>query len=184
MDAEAKEFMELAKKYGYAGHVLNNEIFRSRTASERPAREHDAYSYLWVPSLHLSAHALECTLKACACLNGVEPLRSRKEGHDLNMMLRQPYAVALRRRISCAAEKSANALQDIPAYDNLDFRDPVEWIEGALTVLGKLHLEAGSKLRYGSDNPEEQAPSSPLLAHCIYLVTQELGHAPHLLISR
>ena len=189
-EADIAEFTRLAKQYGYAACVLNKEIHRQHIApaSDRPPMEHDAYSYLWVPSLHLSAHALECVLKACAYLHGGEPPRSAREGHDLNKMMSQPYAEQLRIRLVQAAADAAATLRADSAYptqshDELGFNNPAEWIEGALSVLGRLHCEAGSKLRYGSDDPDEMAPSSPLLADTIYLVTQELGQAPHLFVS-
>lgn len=189
-EAEIKDFTNLAKQYGYAARVLTAEIHRCYTAPavDRPPMEHDAYSYLWVPSLHLSAHALECVLKACAHLHEIDPPFSGKEGHDLNKMMGQPYANHLRIRIAQAAEDAAATLRTNPAFpahdhQKLGLNNPAEWIDGALSVLGRLHCEAGSKLRYGSDDPEERAPSSPLLADTVYLVTQELGNAPHRFVS-
>ena len=184
-EAEIKDFTNLAKQYGYAARVLTAEIHRRYTAPavDRPPVEHDAYSYLWVPSLHLSAHALECILKACAHLHEVDPPSWGKEGHDLNKMMSHPYADQLRIRIAQVAQDAAETLRSDSTYDNLDFSDPAGWIEDALRVLGRLHFEAGSKLRYGSDDPDERAPSSPLLTDTIYLVTQELGHSRHLYMS-
>lgn len=190
-EAEIKDFTNLAKQYGYAAKVLHAEIQRQHTtpAADRAPVEHDAYSYLWVPSLHLSAHALECVLKACAHLNDVDPPSSGRDGHDLNKMMGQPYASVLRARISRAADDAATTLRADPAYpaqdhNKLGLSNPIEWIEKAMSVLGQLHCQAGSKLRYGSDDPSEIAPSSPLLAETIYRVTQELGNARYRFLRR
>ncbi|KAA0969026.1 hypothetical protein FPY71_15860 [Aureimonas fodinaquatilis] len=182
-----QKLTDLAKQYGYAACVLNKEIHRQHTtpADSRPSVEHDAYSYLWVPSLQLSAHALECMVKACAYLNDVKPPRSAKDGHDLSAMLSQAYAELLRGRLFANAEVAANALRQDRAYDpaihdQLGFNNPAKWVEVAISDLGKLHLQGGSKLRYGSVDPNEKAPSSPLLADAVYLTTQDLGRAKHL----
>lgn len=184
---EFRRLSGLAKQYGYAARVLNDEIRRQHTspADNRPPVEHDAYSYLWVPSLQLSAHALECMVKACAYLNGVKPPRSARDGHDLNAMLSQPYAELLRGRLLANAENAADALRQDQAYDpaihdQLGFNNPAKWVEVAISYLGNLHFQDGGKLRYGSDDPNEKAPSSPLLADAVYLTTQELGRAKHL----
>lgn len=185
-DDEFKRLSNLARQYGYAACVLNKEIHRQHTspADRRPPVEHDAYSYLWVPSLQLSAHALECMVKACAYLNGIRPPRSAKEGHDLNAMLSQPYAEMLRGRLLANAEIAADALRQDRVYDNLDFGSPAMWVEAAIVHLGDLHFQGGSKLRYSSDDPDEKAPSSPLLADAVYLTTQELRWATHLFVVK
>lgn len=190
-DGEFERLSNLAKQYGYAACVLNKEILRQHTSpvDSRPPVEHDAFTYLWVPSLQLSAHALECMVKACAYLNGVKPPRSAKDGHDLNAMLSQPYADGLRGRIYVNAIVAADALSQDRAYgltthDQLGFTNPAEWIDTAISHLGNLHFQGGSKLRYGSDNPEEKAPSSPLLADAVYLTTQELGHEKDMFVSK
>ncbi|OHZ30063.1 hypothetical protein [Agrobacterium vitis] len=190
-DREFQRLSNLAKQYGYAACVLNKEIHRQHTspADSRPPVEHDAFTYLWVPSLQLSAHALECMVKACAYLNGVKPPRSAKDGHDLNAMLSQPYGGMLRGRLLANAEIAAEALRqdgayDLSTHDQLGFFDPANWLEAAISHLGNLHFQGGSMLRYGSDNADEKAPSSPLLADAVYLTTQDLGHAKHMFVSK
>lgn len=187
--SEFQRMSNLAKQYGYAACILNKEIHRQHTApaDSRPPVEHDAYTYLWVPSLQLSAHALECMVKACAYLNGVKPPRSAKDGHDLNAMLSEPYAEMLRGRLLANAEIAAQALKqdqayDLSTHDQLGFTNPGNWVGIAISHLGNLHFQSGSKLRYGSDNPDEKAPSSPLLADAVYLTTQELGRAKHMFV--
>ncbi|MCY1740780.1 hypothetical protein [Ensifer sp. SL37] len=100
-------------------------------------------------------------------------------------MLSQPYAELLRDRLLANAEIAANALiqdqaHDPATHDQLGFTKPAQWVEVAISDLGNLHFQGGSKLRYGSDDPNEKAPSSPLLADAVYLTTQELGRAKHL----
>lgn len=116
-------------------------------------------------------------LKACAYLNGVRPPEGGKKGHDLNEMIQQPYAQPLYDQLLEKALKVAECMKHDSAYDHLDLEMPSIWIDKAVFKLGKLHHESGSMLRYGSDNPKEEAPSSPLLQLTIYEVSQELGRS-------